>query len=183
MSRFANRASEDDRLPEGMRRVGYDSDTQVYTFQAEDGSYWESAPGCEYGRLTRVGHEALTSDDDDIEASGLLGTASKTSWRHDLMPLLNFGLLLGVSLLLFFWYLHWAAGSSQIRPSSAMASPRCPEGAASYIIQQGDTCWAIGQANHLDLDAIQASNPTIDCDKLIEGAEICLPTNNTHAND
>jgi len=37
-----------------MTRVGYDGDTQVYTYQDTDGSYWEGAPGVKYGRLSRV---------------------------------------------------------------------------------------------------------------------------------
>jgi hypothetical protein len=34
-----------------MRRVAYDADTQVYTYQDEDGQYWEGAPGNRYGSL------------------------------------------------------------------------------------------------------------------------------------
>ena len=37
-----------------MRRVGYDADTQTYTFRDSDGSHWESAPGNRYGRLTQI---------------------------------------------------------------------------------------------------------------------------------
>jgi len=38
-----------------MRRVGYDADTQTYTFRDSNGSLWESAPGNRYGRLTQIG--------------------------------------------------------------------------------------------------------------------------------
>jgi len=44
---------DDYRLPSGMRRVGYDADTQTYTYQDEDGSYWEGAQGARYGTLRR----------------------------------------------------------------------------------------------------------------------------------
>jgi hypothetical protein len=36
-----------------MTRVGYDADTQRYTFRDADGSLWESAEGSRYGTLHR----------------------------------------------------------------------------------------------------------------------------------
>jgi hypothetical protein len=54
MGRWSHLDSDEERLPEGMTRVGYDADTQVYTYRDSDGSYWEGAPGCQYGRLHRV---------------------------------------------------------------------------------------------------------------------------------
>jgi hypothetical protein len=41
------------RLPEGMQRVGYDADTERYTYKQTDGSYWEGAEGARYGTLRR----------------------------------------------------------------------------------------------------------------------------------
>jgi len=37
-----------------MRRVGYDADTQTYTYRDTDGSLWEGAPGARYGKLTQI---------------------------------------------------------------------------------------------------------------------------------
>lgn len=54
MGRWSHLDTDDERLPEGMARVGYDADTQVYTYRDSDGSYWEGAPGCQYGKLQRV---------------------------------------------------------------------------------------------------------------------------------
>ena len=34
-----------------MKRIGYDADTQTYTFRDADGSIWES--GQQYGKITR----------------------------------------------------------------------------------------------------------------------------------
>ena len=42
------------RLPEGMRRVAYDADTQRYTFRDRSGQLYQSAPGEEYGVLKPV---------------------------------------------------------------------------------------------------------------------------------
>jgi len=46
------------RLPEGMTRVGYDADTQTYTYRDERGNQWEGAPGNRYGTL-RPGQSRL----------------------------------------------------------------------------------------------------------------------------
>ncbi|SPO03161.1 uncharacterized protein DNG_05843 [Cephalotrichum gorgonifer] len=54
MGRFSYLDTDEERLPEGMKRVGYDADTQVYTYRDTDGSYWEGAPGVRYGKLFRV---------------------------------------------------------------------------------------------------------------------------------
>lgn len=54
MGRWSHLDTDEERLPDGMKRVGYDADTQVYTYRDTDGSYWEGAPGAEYGKLFRV---------------------------------------------------------------------------------------------------------------------------------
>ncbi|KAG8170094.1 hypothetical protein KVR01_000839 [Diaporthe batatas] len=53
-SRFAEYGNDEDNLPQGMTRIGYDADTEVFTFSSEDGSIWEGQPGSRYGNLTRV---------------------------------------------------------------------------------------------------------------------------------
>ena len=53
MGRYTDADSDAERLPEGMKRIGYDADTQVYTFKDADGTLWEGSPGAEYGRLHR----------------------------------------------------------------------------------------------------------------------------------
>ncbi|OAA69097.1 peptidoglycan-binding LysM domain protein [Cordyceps fumosorosea ARSEF 2679] len=169
MPRQSRYDDDEERLPEGMTRVGYDADTGVYTFQDADGSYWESAPGSRYGRLTRVGHE-LAAEDDDAQPF-LPGNASAgrlVSWRHELMPLLNFGVIIGVALLLLWWYLHVAARSDE---GSALV---CPTGAEPYTIRHGDTCWDIAEAHGGSVDDVLALNPKLDCDKLPVGSQICL---------
>lgn len=46
--------TDEDRLPEGFTRVGYDADTGVYSYQDDEGNYWDGAPGHQYGTLRRV---------------------------------------------------------------------------------------------------------------------------------
>ncbi|KJZ73778.1 hypothetical protein HIM_06896 [Hirsutella minnesotensis 3608] len=59
--------------------------------------------------MTRAGHHDGHHDDDDLGAPFLKTPQPAVSWRHDLNPLLNFGMLIGLCLLGLFWYLHWAA--------------------------------------------------------------------------
>ncbi|KAL2022537.1 hypothetical protein VTK56DRAFT_5144 [Thermocarpiscus australiensis] len=76
MTRWSHYDSDEERLPEGMTRVGYDADTQTHTYRDTDGSYWESSPGSRYGTLRRVSgavprsppsQAQARSSDDDIE--------------------------------------------------------------------------------------------------------------------
>lgn len=54
MGRWSHLDTDEDRLPDGMTRVGYDADTQTYTYRDADGSLWRGAPGVQYGKLFRV---------------------------------------------------------------------------------------------------------------------------------
>jgi len=58
MGRWTQCDEDPARLPEGMKRVGYDSDTRRYTFQDRTGVLYQSEPGNAYGTLTPV-HEAM----------------------------------------------------------------------------------------------------------------------------
>ncbi|KAL2201980.1 hypothetical protein CC79DRAFT_158715 [Sarocladium strictum] len=161
MSRFSRYDTDEERLPEGMTRVAYDSDTQVYTFQDADGSYWESAPGNQYGQLTRAGqepHQAFHYSE---------AARPRPSWRRDMMPLLQFGVIIGVFLLLLFWFLRVNASHSSI--------VRCTEGTSKYTIKPDDTCWAIAQAKGIDIKDILTYNKGVDCENLVIGSAMCLP--------
>jgi hypothetical protein len=164
MSRFSRYDTDEERLPEGMTRVGYDADTQIYTFQDADGSYWESAPGCQYGQLTRVGEEAHQSF---IYAD--TSSRPRPSWRRDMMPMLQFGVIIGVFLLVLFWFLRVSAGGG-----SGGSVLQCPEGTSKYTIKPDDTCWAIAQAQGIDIKDILTYNKGIDCEKLVIGSTMCL---------
>jgi len=75
MGRWAYLDSDEERLPEGMRRVAYDADTQTYTYEDAEGEMWEGVPGAKYGRLHRVSRDShrapplpvFESDDKDID--------------------------------------------------------------------------------------------------------------------
>lgn len=175
MSRFSRYDTDEERLPEGMTRVGYDADTEVYTFQDSDGSLWESAPGCRYGKLTQVGH-APDPDDDNDTAPFLVSKEphQRSSWRAELMPLLNFGLLICVCLMALFWYLH-ATASSSTDEDETVPQLSCPEDSAPYTVAKGDSCWDLAKGHGITVDELVALNPALDCDKLLAGSDICLP--------
>jgi hypothetical protein len=43
-----------ERLPEGFRRIAYDSDTMKFTFRDSNGRLYQSEAGAEYGILTPI---------------------------------------------------------------------------------------------------------------------------------
>ncbi|KAK3369249.1 hypothetical protein B0T24DRAFT_357335 [Lasiosphaeria ovina] len=53
MGRWSHLDTDEERLPPGMTRVGYDADTQIYTYRDTDGIIWEGVPGSQYGTLHR----------------------------------------------------------------------------------------------------------------------------------
>ncbi|KAG6361958.1 hypothetical protein INS49_010187 [Diaporthe citri] len=81
-SRFAEYDTDEDSLPQGMTRIGYDADTETYTYRSADGSIWEGSPGSRYGNLTRVGLPARQpSDAQRVTTEGL--TLSSSTQKGD----------------------------------------------------------------------------------------------------
>ncbi|KAH7198818.1 uncharacterized protein B0J16DRAFT_258114 [Fusarium flagelliforme] len=171
MSRFSRYDTDEERLPEGMQRVGYDADTQVYTFRDADGSFWESAPGNQYGQLTKVGEARPEGQ----ESESFLVTnpqyhQPKMSWFTEMKPFLNFLMLIILSMLLLFWFLGHKSS-----PEEHIPIPDCPEGTVAYGVKQGDTCWSIAKKAGVDLDEILKKNKDVDCEALMIGDRICVP--------
>jgi len=167
MSRWSRYDSDEERLPEGMTRVGYDADTQTYTYRDSSGGYWEGEPGCRYGRLSRTSSSpprpsnSSPASDDTSERS--------VSWRHEMMPLLNFFVLVGLFLLVVFWFL------GRTSSTDPPPSPACRAEATEYTVKDGDTCWGISQQRGLSLERLTDENAALDCGKLKVGQVICLP--------
>ncbi|KAI0408568.1 carbohydrate-binding module family 50 protein [Xylaria palmicola] len=181
MPRWSEYDTDEERLPEGMQRIGYDADTQVYTFRDADGSVWESAPGSQYGQLRRVAGSTLPSYGDDDENTspaqplaydglgGAGGGGRAASWRQEMMPLLNWFLLVGLFLLVVVWFI---SGASRGGPAVVRS---CGDDASAYEVRAGDTCWAIAEAKSVSVDALLESNEGLDCDKLSIGETVCVP--------
>ncbi|KAF2972544.1 hypothetical protein GQX73_g949 [Xylaria multiplex] len=178
MARWSEYDTDEERLPEGMQRIGYDADTQTYTFRDADGAMWESAPGNQYGQLRRVNDTTLPSYTEDDESSPTQrltygrpeGSGRRASWRQEMMPLLNWFLLVGLFLLVMVWFIsRGSRGSTEVVRS-------CDDGMTPYKIKAGDTCWALAEANSVSLDTLLKNNEGLDCDKLSVGETICVPT-------
>ena len=57
---FRDSEQDDYRLPEGMKRVGYDADSGRYFFRDKDGCLWEGQEGARFGEMTRGTHALLS---------------------------------------------------------------------------------------------------------------------------
>jgi hypothetical protein len=171
MSRFSRYDTDEERLPEGMQRVGYDADTQVYTFRDADGSYWESAPGNEYGQLTKVGEARPEGQETETFLMTSQQQRPKMTWFTEMKPFLNFLMLVILSLVLLFWFLGYKGSSSDERIPIA----DCPEGTVAYAIHKGDTCWEIANKNGVSVDDLKNKNPDLNCEALKINDRICVP--------
>ncbi|KAG6852614.1 hypothetical protein C0991_010463 [Blastosporella zonata] len=72
MGRWTQEDEDDYRLPEGMKRTGYDADTGRYYFTDKDGSVWEGEEGTEFGEMTLISEatsSATRGRQEDIEAA------------------------------------------------------------------------------------------------------------------
>ncbi|KAI0084216.1 hypothetical protein BDY19DRAFT_997931 [Irpex rosettiformis] len=66
MGRWSNYDNDSDRLPDGMQRIGYDSDTRRYTFKDKQGAIWRGSPGAEFGgQLSQISGPTHPSKNDD----------------------------------------------------------------------------------------------------------------------
>ncbi|KAI1344212.1 carbohydrate-binding module family 50 protein [Xylariaceae sp. FL0016] len=177
MARWSEYDTDEERLPEGMQRIGYDADDQTYTFRAADGSIWESAPGNRYGQLRRVTTvlPQYGDDEDETNPNAPLNPAStdylepKASWRSEMQPLLNWFLLVGLFLLGIFWFI------GATTPNKPELVVECDGQSTAYLIKHGDTCWAIAEHMGVPLETLLQENPGLDCDKLTSGQNICVP--------
>ncbi|KAL1702124.1 hypothetical protein EV121DRAFT_210724 [Schizophyllum commune] len=183
MARWSQYDEDSHRLPEGMTRIGYDADTQRYTFRDSDGSIWQGPEGAEYGEMTRVsdGTQGSPDEDEDVEqglpsrSDGysqlatdvnepvIRGRGVNTDAYRSLFP---FFLIIAV-FLLFIWKF--------ILSPNIHETPSCPNGQREYIVEPGDSCYQISIAHGIPLDKFFELNPKVKCDKLYPGSAVCLP--------
>lgn len=71
MGRWTQYDEDEYRLPEGMKRVGYDADSGRYLFRdRDDGRLWEGQEGAQFGVMTRVSDARTTTHNggkDDVQ--------------------------------------------------------------------------------------------------------------------
>ncbi|KAF5311846.1 hypothetical protein D9619_002522 [Psilocybe cf. subviscida] len=192
MGRWTQLDEDEHRLPEGMKRIGYDADEGRYYFRDGAGNVWRGGQRAEFGEMTRVNSlpPVIHEEEDDEEEDGEAGTTSsrgrldvEASPRagYELLPthhtrpnsqqayrtLFPFFLIIAVVLLLI-WRLI-------LSPGLSTPVKRCPEGTASYWIQPGESCWDLSHKNGWTLDKFKENNPKVVCDPLMPGTSVCLP--------
>ncbi|KAF7340980.1 Peptidoglycan-binding domain protein [Mycena sanguinolenta] len=183
MGRWTDQDSDEARLPAGMERIGYDSDTGRYYFRDGSGSVWQGAQGAQFSEMTRVsardgGSSSSYPPNEDVEAAprradGYQALATDANGRYlttnasAYRTLFPFFLLIGVVMLLV-WRLILSPGLS------APKNP-CSSDATGYLVQPGDSCWEISHAHGLSLDDFKKLNKKVNCDALMPGTTVCLP--------
>lgn len=183
-ARWSQYDTDYERLPTGMTRIGYDADDQTYTFRATDGSVWESAPGNQYGPLRCASRsvsapvsgtlgDSNDGDDDELPPYAKTGTMdTEVSWRVEMMPLLNLFMIVGLFLIGVFFYLRHAAAKMDRKVEPL----KCGPGHVQYSVRPGDTCWALSNDRGVSIEALLKENASLDCDKLMAGQTICVPS-------
>lgn len=199
-SRYTELDTDEERLPQGMVRAGYDADTQIYTFRDLDGSLWEGPPGARYGHLTKVANapkppsnlenidvEAAHGDDapppyDETEAAQPFldhETARNNlnqRWSDDAMKRHWRAELMPLLnfffiLALFLMGVFWFLG--WMAKSEHMS--HCGPGSHGHQIQRGETCWSIANMHGIDVNKLREANEGLNCELLRVGSAICVP--------
>ncbi|KIJ12831.1 carbohydrate-binding module family 50 protein [Paxillus involutus ATCC 200175] len=183
MGRWTQYDEDDYRLPEGMKRVGYDSDTGRYYFRDREGLLYKGPEGSEFGELTQVSElptsvaAEVDDDNDDLEAAPTRGSGyqplavDENGSRHVLRggpyrTLFPFFLTIAVFLLLI-WRLV-------LLPTRTAPAP-CPSTTIPYLVQPGSTCWDIARRHNSTLDRFVIVNPKVTCSNLQPGYRVCVP--------
>ncbi|RYO65145.1 hypothetical protein AA0113_g5224 [Alternaria arborescens] len=166
MGRWTDVDSDAERLPDGFERIGYDADTQTYTFRDASGRVYESEPGNRYGELRATGERSQPiSDEERLEQHEAIEKDNRSAVRM----MLPFALLVLVFLFLVF---------KLVDKSEDTYVSACGKGNRQAYISKGDTCWALAEAHGISVDDFLSlrGNEGVDCDKLRIGWGICLPT-------
>lgn len=158
MSTYQQYEDDDEgRLPAGFQRVGYDADTEIYTYESPEGELYRGAPGNRYGRLVPI------SSPFDYDAEEPVHD-NTSSYRY----FLPFLLLVVVFLLMVIappWKQNFGFGRSTA----------CDDGGIRHDIRSGETCYALSQRYSTTVEELIKLNPKLSCDNLQVGRSICVP--------
>lgn len=159
VSRYRDLDDDEARLPHGFQRVGYDADTQTYTYQSPEGELYVGEPGNRYGQLRRASQEAeVELDLEDIVQE------NKKAYRY----FLPFLLLVIVFLLLVIappWKRNFGFGDTL----------KCDAGTKKHRIKSGETCYELAKTFSTSVDELRRLNSDLNCDTLQIGQQICVP--------
>jgi len=165
-------------LPEGMQRIGYDADTQRYTFRDTDGNLFESESGSRFGELRPAGFETPQSTSymppEDIEERN---HAVDRNHREAMRTMLPFALLIFVFLLLVFRGVNGGFGFGSRADHGTSQILDCDEGDRHIRVEEGETCWSIAQSHSLRVEELLEleGNKYVNCNRLKVGQAVCVP--------
>ncbi|KAH9910491.1 uncharacterized protein BXZ73DRAFT_58352 [Epithele typhae] len=181
MGRWTQYDEDSYRLPAGMKRVGYDSDTGKYYFRGLDGSLWEGPEGAEFGEMRRGGPTPDEEPEDEeadvglrsdgyaplaVDSNGSLSSGQKGRANSAYRTILPFFLIIAAVLLLVI---------RLVGSGKSIATVDCPTNTQVYKISRGNTCWNLADAWGITVDDVLRVNEGLNCDKLLPGQAICLP--------
>jgi len=187
MGRWTQYDEDEYRLPEGMKRIGYDADSGCYYFRDRSGAVWQGAEGAEFSEMTQVSSGSSThyASDDDLEAAprtrsdGYQSLAQDSHRSSEITPttspyrtLFPFFLMIAVVLLLV-WRL--IVSPIVLGPGPGSGDSCSAKGMKNYWVQPGDTCWEIARAHGCTLDQLKEANKAVECKLLTPGTTVCLP--------
>jgi hypothetical protein len=162
-----------------MQRIGYDADTERYTFRSTDGTLYESAPGSRYGELTRVGHDPEQTPEWAPEDFQQRRPVVEKGDREAVRMMLPFALLVLAFLLVMFKVLNGGLGGWWQSAADGHDSQvvHCAQGSLQFQVEKGDTCWAVAERYSLGVDDLLAmdGNEKVECERLRIGQGICVP--------
>ncbi|KAF9819244.1 hypothetical protein IEO21_02283 [Rhodonia placenta] len=190
MGRWTQYDEDEYRLPEGMKRVGYDADTAKYYFRDRDGTLWEGPEGAQFGEMRQVSNAPIALDDHDEHADDLEAASSRadgyqplasdpnqrghfasSSSSHAYRMLFPFFLLIAVVLLLVIRLVYYGSRTDPKQPDASL----CPGTSEAVLVHEGDTCWKLAQSRNRTVDELMLVNPGLDCNGLMPGQSVCLP--------
>ncbi|KAF8211737.1 hypothetical protein K438DRAFT_1807817 [Mycena galopus ATCC 62051] len=87
MGRWTEHQEDSNRLPEGMKRIGYDDQTARYKFCDRDGNIYLGPPHEEYGSLTLVGSTSHPPTPPPNDRPGVFASAATEERRRSGLPL------------------------------------------------------------------------------------------------
>ncbi len=147
----------------GMDPVGYDADTQVYTYRDAQGNYYDTDEGSgRYGNLRQTYTATSTARQSGFNGEGVPAEVVANDWKM-MKP---FVLLITVVLLALLWYVNFGGSAPEWI---------CQPGFEKYAIAKGDTCWGLAVARKTTVDGLIKANEGLECEKLQVGGFICIP--------
>ncbi|KAI0249506.1 hypothetical protein BJV78DRAFT_1226617 [Lactifluus subvellereus] len=205
MGRWSQYDEDDYRLPEGMKRVGYDADSGKYFFRDKDGHLWEGQDGARFGEMTQGMHAlskvprsflrnfmtiavsdaaaATNSDGDDVENGPkrddgyalISGGAVTDDAPYPRHSSSNPYRMLFPFFLIIVVVLLLVWRLLVFPGWTPVKYSKCPEGSSRVTVVAGDTCWRIAEAGGCGLEALRKVNADLHCERLMPGDRICVP--------